>query len=142
MVDLALFATQAWLTAFAEEVRKIRKKEIEDLRKENAVMRAELALRGPVEDSTIDIIPLPPPLTIREAMRRVINGTPMDCYEVYNKIQTQFPQLPINLENCQVGLRVLKRTGDIIVAGTAPAPRGGHPCTLYTKPVERPLHES
>ena len=141
MVDLALFATQAWLHAFAEEVRKIRKKEIEDLRKENAVMRAELALRGTAEDSPFEV-PLPPPLTIREAMRRVIDGTPMDCYAVYKQIQTQFPQLPINLENCQVGLRVLKRTGDIIVAGTAPAPRGGHPCTLYTKPVERPLHES
>ena len=133
-------ADEFLIDSLAGIVRKMRQTELAVLRCENALMRwhcvSHCVTPSGLSDSPIEI---QTPRTVREGLRRVINGEPMDCYQVYNKIQTQFPQLPINLESCQVGLRVLKRTGDIIEAGTKPAPRGGHPCTLYTKPVERSL---
>lgn len=124
--------------AMEEIVRKFRAKELSVLRCENALMRWSRCkaqpgwVSGTANGGDLPI-EIQPPRTLREAMRRVINGTPMDCYAVYKKVKAEFPKLSINLESCQVGLRAMKRSGDLEADGTAPNPGSGPPCTKYVR---------
>lgn len=145
MTELEKINDACLIDSLAEIIRRLRRNELSALRCENALMLWEKenqqlkTSKKPksVSDTPIDI---EPPHTTREALRRVVNGVPMHCYQLLSEVKRKFPDVKTNLETCQVALRAMKRTEELEVTGTTII-KGvkGPPCSLYRKVVRAPM---
>ena len=120
------------IRSLADIVRAFRKKEIAELRCENAAARLSLLYNArqaaPVKESTPEA-----PRNIRDALRQVVNGTPLDYHEIYSELRKRFPEMPASLGNCQLGLQGLRKLGEIDLVKVANKGDRGAPRGVYTR---------
>ena len=77
-------------------------------------MRAELALARmtlpePVASvpETITVVPT----NMGDAIKHVINGTPLNSYELYTHVKEKFPLIRGGFETCKASIRDLRQSG-------------------------------